>query len=41
MRTMVDAVSRRLSRRVPGERGHYTDADLWVEPAVWDEVRTC
>ena len=39
VRTMVDAVSRRLSRRVPGERGHYTDADLWVEPAVWDEVR--
>ena len=39
VRTRVDAVSRRLTRKAPGEPGHCTDADLWVEPAVWDEVR--
>ena len=39
VRTMVDAVSRRFTRRVPGAPGHYTDADLWVDPAVWAEVK--
>lgn len=38
VRAMVDAVSRRLADRVTGERGHYTDADLWVQPAVWEQV---
>ncbi|MEP6632316.1 MAG: metalloregulator ArsR/SmtB family transcription factor [Lapillicoccus sp.] len=38
VRTLSDAVSLRLPRRVREERGHFTDADLWVEPAVWDQV---
>ncbi len=36
--TMVDAVPRRFAQRIPGVPGHFTDADLWVQPAVWDEV---
>lgn len=39
VRTMVDAVSRRFTRRIPGQPGHYTDADLWVQPVVWQEVK--
>lgn len=36
--TMVDAIPRRFARRLKGQKGHYTDADLWVEPQVWSEV---
>ncbi len=38
VRTMAAAASRRFERRRRGERGVLTDADLWVDPQVWDQV---
>lgn len=35
---MADAASCRFTRRIQGEPGHYANADLCVEPAVWGEV---
>lgn len=38
VQTMAHAATRRFARRQPGTRMLFTDADLWVEPQVWDEV---
>lgn len=41
---VVDALSRELRRRHamadPGVRGTFTDAELWVDPAVWAQTVT-
>lgn len=36
--TMAAAVPARFVDRERGEKGSYTDADLWVDPQVWNEV---
>lgn len=36
---MVAALRDRLPERVPGRRGHTTDAELYVPPEVWQDVR--
>lgn len=37
-RVLADAIPRRFATRRRGERAQFTDADLWVEPEVWDQV---
>ena len=38
IRTMFDVGRARVTHRLRGIPGHYTDAALWVEPEVWAEV---
>ncbi len=38
VRVLADMIPRRFEERVHGERGLLTDAELWVEPEVWDRV---
>jgi len=38
VRVMAEAIPRRFARRRRGERSVFTDADLWVEPQVWEQV---
>jgi DNA-binding transcriptional ArsR family regulator len=38
IRTMLDVAGARLAYRRRATVGHFTDAALWVEPQVWDEV---
>ena len=38
VRVMAGAIPRRFARRQRGERSFLTDADLWVEPQVWEQV---
>ena len=38
VRVMAEAIPRRFARRQRGERSSFTDADLWVEPQVWEQV---
>jgi DNA-binding transcriptional ArsR family regulator len=37
-RVLADAIPRRFAERQQGERSLFTDADLWVEPEVWQRV---
>jgi DNA-binding transcriptional ArsR family regulator len=37
-RVLADAIPRRFAVRQQGERAQFTDADLWVEPEVWERV---
>ena len=38
IRTMMEVGRARLAQRPAGTHGHFTDAALWVEPEVWDDV---
>ncbi len=38
IRTMAEAIPRRFARRQRGAMSMFTDADLWVEPGVWEQV---
>lgn len=38
VRVLADMIPRRFLEREPGLPGRFTDADLWVEPEVWDRV---
>ena len=38
IRAMFEVGASRLGQRRWGTPGHYTDAALWVEPEVWDQV---
>ena len=38
IRTMAEAIPRRFARRQRGATSIFTDADLWVEPNVWEQV---
>ena len=38
VRVLADMIPRRFVEREPGSPGRFTDADLWVEPEVWDRV---
>jgi DNA-binding transcriptional ArsR family regulator len=38
VRVMAEAIPRRFARRVRDERPFFTDADMWVEPQVWEQV---
>jgi DNA-binding transcriptional ArsR family regulator len=37
-RVLADAIPRRLAERERGQRSQLTDAELWVEPPVWERV---
>ncbi|HSU74421.1 MAG TPA: helix-turn-helix domain-containing protein [Terrabacter sp.] len=37
-RVLADAIPRRLAERERGQRSQFTDAELWVEPPVWERV---
>ena len=37
-RVLADAIPRRFAERRPGSKGQLTDAELWVEPDVWQQV---
>jgi len=37
-RVLADAIPRRFAVRQPGGKSQFTDADLWVEPEVWERV---
>ncbi len=37
-RVLADAIPRRFAEREQGEKSHFTDADLWVDPEVWQRV---
>ncbi|GAB3882934.1 ArsR/SmtB family transcription factor [Terrabacter terrigena] len=38
VRVLADMIPRRFVERESGTRSRFTDADLWVEPEVWDRV---
>ena len=38
VRVLADMIPRRFVERERGTRSRFTDADLWVEPDVWDRV---
>jgi len=38
VRVLADMIPRRFLERAPGARARFTDADLWVEPEVWEKV---
>lgn len=38
VRVLADMIPRRFVEREPGTQSRFTDADLWVEPEVWDRV---
>ncbi|MFM6849076.1 MAG: ArsR/SmtB family transcription factor [Terrabacter sp.] len=38
VRVLADMIPRRFVERERGARSRFTDADLWVEPEVWDRV---
>ena len=38
LRAMAEELVRRGRLRRPGSRGQFTDAELWVEPEVWQRV---
>jgi len=38
VRVLAEAIPVRYRDRLPGERTVSTDADLWLEPAVWERV---
>jgi DNA-binding transcriptional ArsR family regulator len=38
VRVLADMIPRRFLEREPGIPSRFTDADLWVEPEVWDRV---
>jgi DNA-binding transcriptional ArsR family regulator len=38
VRVLADMIPRRFVEREQGTRSRFTDADLWVEPEVWDRV---
>ncbi|MGO4598609.1 ArsR/SmtB family transcription factor [Terrabacter sp. 2RAF25] len=38
VRVLADMIPRRFAEREPGTTSRFTDADLWVEPDVWERV---
>jgi len=38
VRVLADMIPRRFLERAPGTQSRFTDADLWVEPEVWEKV---
>jgi hypothetical protein len=38
VRVLADMIPRRFLERQQGSPSRFTDADLWVEPGVWDRV---
>ncbi|MCU1537837.1 MAG: hypothetical protein JWP82_2188 [Humibacillus sp.] len=38
VRVLADMIPRRFEERAQGERMRFTDAELWVEPEVWQRV---
>lgn len=40
VRVLADMIPRRFEERARGERIRFTDAELWVEPQVWESVVT-
>lgn len=38
VRVLADMIPRRFLERESGTPSRFTDADLWVEPAVWEKV---
>jgi DNA-binding transcriptional ArsR family regulator len=38
VRVLADMIPRRFLERAPGAQARLTDADLWVEPEVWEKV---
>ncbi|MEO7446922.1 MAG: helix-turn-helix domain-containing protein [Humibacillus sp.] len=38
VRVLSDMIPRRFEQRARGERSRFTDAELWVEPEVWERV---
>src|SRR5829696_649778 len=38
VRVLADMIPRRFLEREVGTPGRFTDADLWVEPEVWERV---
>ena len=38
VRVLADMIPRRFHERQQGTPSRFTDADLWVEPEVWDRV---
>lgn len=38
VRVLADMIPRRFAERRQGSRSQFTDAELWVEPEVWDRV---
>ena len=38
VRVLADMIPRRFVERQPGTRSRFTDADLWVDPEVWERV---
>lgn len=38
VRVLANAIPARFAGREQGSPSHFTDADLWVSPEVWDEV---
>jgi len=38
VKVLADMIPRRFLEREPGTPSRFTDADLWVEPEVWDKV---
>jgi DNA-binding transcriptional ArsR family regulator len=39
IRAMADELVRRFQERRPRTRSHLTDAELWVTPETWEQVR--
>ncbi|EWT02930.1 transcriptional regulator [Intrasporangium oryzae NRRL B-24470] len=40
VQVLADAIPRRFAeRQQPGGPAHFTDADLWVSPETWEQVR--
>ncbi|MGH3423871.1 MAG: ArsR/SmtB family transcription factor [Nocardioidaceae bacterium] len=39
VQALAHELVRRAAQRRPETRGHFTDAEMWVDPAVWEQAR--